>query len=428
MVKASSGAHRDWSARNIYVLALLTLIATFNYFDRSVLGLILPLLKRDMQVSDTVIGLITGLVFSLMNGFVGLPVARLADSKSRRNIITAGLVFWSVMTSATGFVVNIWQLALTRLLMGVGEATSMAPSNSMLADLFSRARRSFAVAILVSGNPLSSILFVPVAAWIAHVYGWRMAFIVAGLPGLFLGALFFLTVKEPIRGDADARIVPPITGNWWSTVKFLLGSRSYVLLLVGATLLSTNVSLSSWYASFFDRVFHLSMTQIGWIVGPGRGVGGLIAVIFGGFLVDYFGQKDDRWRFRLPAVAAILAVPGMLVFLLADNLSWSVGGLVFANLCSAATQGAAYAACSNLAKPRMRATSVAIFLVFVNIVGYSAGPSLAGWISDLLQPQFGAQSLRYALLIGAAAAGLGGLCYWGAGRTVAADMRRALED
>ncbi len=420
--------HRDWTARHIYVLFLLTLISAFNYFDRSVLGLILPLLKHDMLVSDTVLGAVTGIVFALTNGLVGLPVARLADRWNRRNIIAIGLVFWSAMTAATGLVTNIWQLALTRLLMGAGEAASMAPSNSMIADLFSKVRRSFAISVLISGNPISAIIFVPIAAWAAAAYGWRAAFIVAGVPGIFLGLLFFLTVREPKRGASEARAVSAKTEGWGATIKFLLGSRSYILLLIGATLLSTDVSLSAWYATFFDRVYHLSIAQIGLIVGPGRGFAGLAAVLLGGYLVDLLGRRDDRWRFRLPGAAAMLAVPGMLAFLLSDTLWLSIAGLVFANFCAATTQGAAYAACSNLAKVSMRATAVAIFLIFVNIVGYSSGPIIAGFIADLLQPQFGEQSIRYGLLIGAAAAGLGGLCYWFAGRTVSQDMRRALAD
>jgi MFS family permease len=381
-----------------------------------------------MQVSDTVIGAVTGIVFSLTNGLVALPVAWLADRWNRRNIIAAGLAFWSAMTAATGLVANIWQLALARLLMGAGEAASMAPSNSMIADLFSKVRRSFAVAVLVSGNPLSSVIFVPIAAWAAASYGWRAAFFVAGIPGLALSLLFYATVREPERGLSDARAVPASTESWRACVNFLSGSRSYILLLLGATLLSVNVSLSAWYAAFFDRVFHLPITQIGIIVGPGRGIAGLAAVLLGGLLVDILGRDNDRWRFRLPGFAAMLAAPGMLVFLLSSSLSLSVAGLVFANFCSAMTQGAAYAACSNLAKVRMRATAVAIFTVFVNVIGYSAGPFLSGLIADLLQPRFGEQSIRYGLLIGAAAAGLGGLCYWLAARTVVADMRRAAED
>src|ERR1700689_3059263 len=123
---------RDWPVASVYSLGFLTLISSFNYFDRSILGLALPLIKAEMQVSDTVLGLVSGLAFVLFYSLLGLPIAWLADRFNRRNIVAAGLAFWSLMTALTGLVANIWQLAATRFLMGAGEACGIAPSNSML--------------------------------------------------------------------------------------------------------------------------------------------------------------------------------------------------------------------------------------------------------------------------------------------------------
>jgi MFS family permease len=428
-VAAAGTPGREWSTRSVYALTLLTLISAFNYFDRSILGLVLPLLQKDMHVSDTEIGLIAGAVFAVVNAVVGIPVGRLADRYSRRNIIGIGLIFWSAMTALTGMVSSVWQLAATRFLMGAGETASVAPSNSMLADIFTRAKRTLATSILVAGNPLGSVLFVPVAGWVAHAYGWRAVFVAAGIPGILLGVLFFLTVKEPVRGGLEpVTAAKPAAESLGTTVRFLMGSKSYIFLLLGAALMSTNVALSTWYAAFYDRVHHLPIAEIGIIIGPGRGIGGLIAVIAGGYAVDRLALRSDRWRFLFPALAAGMVVPTTILFLLSGSVAWSVTGLVLANLCSAATQGAVYAACVMLAKVRMRATAVAIFLLAVNVLGYASGPAIVGVLNDVLQPHFGAYAIRYALLTGALVAGLGSLCYLLAARFVIGDIRRTSQD
>ena len=153
-----------------------------------------------MHVSDTALGLVSGLAFVVFYSLLGLPIAWLADRWSRRNIIAIGFAFWSVMTALTGLVANIWQLATTRFLMGAGEACGLAPSNSMVADLFRRPSRPLALAILGAANSFAFIAFFPIVGWIGERHGWRQMFVAAGIPGILLALVFFLTVKEPARG------------------------------------------------------------------------------------------------------------------------------------------------------------------------------------------------------------------------------------
>ena len=197
MADSSTPETRDWTGTAVYSLGFLSLISVFNYLDRSILGLALPLIKAEMQVSDTILGLVTGLAFVLFYSVLGVPIAWAADRWSRRNIIAAGFAFWSVMTALTGFVGTIWQLAVTRFLMGAGEACGIAPSNSMIADLFRSKRRPLAMAIYGTANSAAFILFFPIAGWIAQHYGWRAMCLAAGLPGIVLALIFFLTVREP---------------------------------------------------------------------------------------------------------------------------------------------------------------------------------------------------------------------------------------
>ena len=163
-----STSQKDWTGRAVFSLGFLTLISTFNYLDRSLLGLALPAIKSEMQVSDTVLGLVAGLAFVLFYSIMGIPIAWAADRWNRRNIIGIGFAFWSLMTMVTGWVSNIGQLTVARFLMGAGEACGIAPSNSMIADLFRSERRTLAFAIFSTAVSISSIGFFPILGWVGQ--------------------------------------------------------------------------------------------------------------------------------------------------------------------------------------------------------------------------------------------------------------------
>lgn len=150
--------------------------------------------------------LLGGLVFATFYATLGIPIAWFADRYSRRNIIVIGLSIWNLMTILTGMVTNLWQLAATRFLMGAGEACGNPPSNSMVADLYAKDRRSMALSILISGSTIGVFLGYLLGGWINECYGWRVVYFVAGAPGLIIALLFWLTVKEPRRGR-DRQIV-----------------------------------------------------------------------------------------------------------------------------------------------------------------------------------------------------------------------------
>src|SRR4051812_42219158 len=188
-----------WNGRSRYVVVILTVIYALNFVDRQILALMLPQIKRELQLSDSQLGLISGIAFVLFYSILGLPIARLADRSSRQRILAIGLTFWTLMTAATGLVRNAWQLALTRFLMGAGEAAGLAPTHSMVADIFSPPRRPFALAIVTAGNSLSALVFFPAVGWIGQQYGWRAVFYVSGIFGLVVAVIFYLTVPEPLR-------------------------------------------------------------------------------------------------------------------------------------------------------------------------------------------------------------------------------------
>jgi MFS family permease len=422
-------AANDWTAASIYTLGFLTLISSFNYFDRSLLGLVLPLIKAEMQVSDTILGLVSGLVFVLFYSLLGIPMAWAADRWSRRNIIAVGFLFWSVMTVLTGFVTNIWQLAVTRFLMGAGEACGVAPSNSMIADRFRSARRPLALSIFGTAFAISSIVFFPVAGWITQAYGWRTAFVAAGIPGAILAILFLLTVKEPARGASEPQKAGGDKVAFLATLRFMSGARTYLLLLVGVTFMGADVyAEGAWNSTLLVRVHGLKISEIASIIGPVRGILSAVGVLLGGILTDRLGRRNPRWRLYVPGAACLALIPADLLFLLGDSRSLWVSGFALASLFTFLHQPLVYAAVMNVAKLRMRATVTAIVLFCSSLLGQLIGPLLVGWLNDRLSRFYGVLAVRYSMLVIVLCATAAGLCFLFAARSLEADTRRAAGD
>ena len=428
MADSSTPETPDWTGTAVYSLGFLSLISVFNYLDRSILGLALPLIKAEMQVSDTILGLVTGLAFVLFYSVLGVPIAWAADRWSRRNIIAAGFAFWSVMTALTGFVGTIWQLAVTRFLMGAGEACGIAPSNSMIADLFRSKRRPLAMAIYGTANSAAFILFFPIAGWIAQHYGWRAMFLAAGLPGIVLALIFFLTVREPVRGARDEGTSARHADSFTATIRFLAGSRTYVFLLAGVTFMGANVfAAGAWTPTFLARVHGMTLSDIAASIGPVRGLLGALGIIAGGIAIDRIAASATRWRIRLPAIACILAGPAEALFLLGDSRSAWLAGFALTSFLTLIHQGPVFAAAVNVARVRARAVATALIIFCASLLGQAVGPLIVGVLNDALAPSFGAVSIRYSLLIIAVTPVLAGIFFWLAARSYAADMQRAAE-
>ncbi len=397
-----------WSPRSVYVVIFLTLIYAFNYADRQILALVLPLLKADMALSDAQLGLISGAAFVLFYTILGIPIARLADRANRRNILAIGFGFWSIMTMLTGFVGNVWQLTATRFLMGAGEASGVAPSHSMLSDIFDKMRRPFALAIVVSGTSVSALIFFPLVGWISQNHGWRAAFYVAGVAGIFLSVLFALTVKEPVRGGTTS--APTVAQErFWTSIRFLFGSRAFVFTIIGGSFMGISLySAQIWHPTFLVRVHHLSLAEVGASIGVLRGILGLVGAMLGGFLADRLGRRDERWRLWVPGLACMMILPAELTFLLVPNLAVSLAGLGMTSLFAAMHFGPLYASVQSIARPAMRAMAAAVFLLFANLIGQITGPFVVGVLNDHWAAEYGDLAIRYSLIFGGICAFVGG--------------------
>jgi MFS family permease len=397
------GEPRRWPWSATWPLFVLTLVSVSNYLDRSLLGLALPAIKRELGSSDTVLGLVSGLAFILFYSLLGIPIAWAADRTNRRNIIAAGLAFWSVMTACTGFIGGIWQLAVVRLLMGAGEACGTAPSNSLIADRFPPERRPLALALFGTASPLSFILFFPLAGWIAQTYGWRAMFIAMGLPGLLLALLVIFTVREPERtAPPPARL--PIAHSLLTDLRALFANRCFAWIFAGVTLMGANVWASgAWVPSFFMRVHHLGVGDVANIIGPTRGFIGLFGILIGGVLI--------AWRVGLPAIACLLAGPAEALFLLGNSQSAWLGGFALSSFFMLIHQAPIYAAVVNIVGERRRALATAVILLGASLIGDALGPTAVGVLNDLLAPRFGDEAIRYSMLIVAVTPVFAGLCF-----------------
>lgn len=411
---------RDWSAPAVYSLGFLTLISAFNYLDRALLGLALPAIKAEMGVSDTALGLVSGLAFLLFYSLLGVPIAWLADRWNRRNIIAVGFAFWSLMTLLTGWVANIWQLAAARFLMGAGEACGLAPSNSMISDLFRKERRALALSIFGTGSSIAFIVFFPILGMVGETYGWRQMFVFAGLPGILLAAVFFLTVREPERrgnitsAEADALRNPR---TLFADLAYLFRSPAYLYLLAASTFMGLNVFAASvWTPTFLERVHGLDMAKIASIIGPTRGLFGLAGVLIGGFLIDGLMRRSPHWRVTLPALACLLLAPVEVVFLLAGPPWLWIAAFAASAFLTLVHQGPLFALVMEVASSRMRALAIATLVLFSGLLGQAAGPLIVGVVNDALAASVGLTAIRYSMLIIAVTALLAGVMILLAGR------------
>ena len=419
----SPPAERFSPAYANYVLGVLLVVYVMNFVDRQVLAILLEDIKRDLEVSDTALGLLSGLAFALFYTLAGIPIARWADQGSRRLIVSLGLVMWSGMTALSGLTQNFAQLALARVGVGVGEAAGSPPSHSLISDYFPPERRATALSIYAMGIYLGVMLGYLAGGWLNQAFDWRTAFIVVGLPGIPLALLVRFTVREPPRGLSEHGPVDLRTPALGEVARFLLARRSFVHLVLGASCQSlTGYAMLAWGPSFLGRVHGMQSGEIGLSVGLITGLGGGLGAYLGGRLIDRLAQRDVRWTLWLPALVSVVGVPFAIPFLLLDDRSLALAAFAAFYLLGAMYVGPLWSIPQNLVKVRMRALASALLLFILNLVGLGLGPLLVGFLNDLLTARFGVEAIRYSLLSVTLVGGLGGLFFWLGARSYPRDL------
>jgi MFS family permease len=424
-----SAVHADGSAspslRRYYVLALLTVIYALNFLDRTIFNVLIEPIKKEFALSDTTMGLIAGFGFVLFYSLLGIPIARLADRISRRNIIAAALAFWSAMTFLCGTAQSVAALTLARIGVGIGESAGTPASQSLISDLFDKNDRPRALGIYAIGTYLGVFLGYFIGGWVNQHYGWRTAFFTAGLPGIALAGVLWLTVAEPRR---SAPVDHPVRDAWRPTLGFLISQKTFLIVLVGFCLTTyTNYATSAWIPPFLARVHHLSSVEIGTYAGTFKGLFGMAGTLAGGLVVARIGRRDDRWKLWAPAVASGLAGPVFAVCLLTPDFTTMVAALALTSFLVGFHLGPIFAIAQTVARPNMRALASAIILLTATCFGQGLGPLGVGIINDLLAGSSGAYAVRYSLLSASLTTMLGALFFLRAAQTIRADIVRAAD-
>jgi MFS family permease len=384
---------RPENLREAYrVLGLLFVIFVINFADRHVLFILSEPIKRDLSLTDTQVGLLSG-AFALFYVTAGLPIARWADTGSRASVISLGMAVWSALTVVCGFARNFPQLLAARVGVGIGEAACTPAAHSILSDLFPTSHRGRAFAIYGMGGSIGGMVGIFVGGHMADLFDWRVAFFVMGVPGLLLALVARYALPDPPR---TARGTTSVS----ETVRFFWSQRALRHLLVGSALHAfAIIGVSAFNSMFFIRVHGLSTGQTATIMTLMALFGTTAGSYAGGLLTDRFGERDLRWYLWLPAIATAISIPfsGAYYFVPVTTLAALFGGL--ASGLGSFYSGPAAAMTQALVPSSMRAQASAAFLLFNSLVGMGLGPIAVGAISDRLEPTLGAESLRYALLL-----------------------------
>ena len=413
------------ASRN-YVLGVLVVVYTFNFIDRQILSILLEPIKRDLGLSDGQLGLLTGFAFAAFYATLGIPIARLADVSSRRNLIALSLAMWSAMTALSGMAVNFWYLLAARIGVGIGEAGCSPASHSMIADYFPANKRATALGIYSLGIPFGILFGFLAGGWINQFFGWRIAFFVVGLPGLALALLVRFTVDEPARGMAEQRVVTGTQPTILETFRYLVAKRAFRHLALGGALTAfVGYSFVTWMPSFLIRTHGMTTGEVGTWLGLIIGIPGGIGIALGGFLADRFGARDPRWYLWIVTVALVISVPCALTVFLAPTPTGALLLFALPVMLGNFYQATTFSQTQGLVGLRMRAMAAGILLFFVNIVGLGAGPLVAGKLSDFLKPMYGTDSLRWALFLITFVNLWSAAHYYIAGRYLAGDLVNA---
>ena len=399
-----------------YVLSALLVVYIFNFIDRTIINILTEPIKLSFGLEDWQMGLLGGPAFAVLYTFIGIPIARGAERYNRVAIIATAVAVWSLFTALCGFAMSFMVLFLFRIGVSIGEAGCTPPAQSLIADYFRPSRRATAVSIYALGVPLGGMLAsvfggqlagiegAEFGAWInsvglgflfgnldwSQVEGWRVAFVVVGLPGLLLSLIVWRSVKEPPRGYTDPEALQGLEkASFREALAVLSKKPAYRHIVFGAMLASfVGYGVGQFTTSFLLRTHGLSIQQASLLYGVVLGLMAAIGVFSSGWLADKMSQKYPNALSWLPALGMGASVPLYAFGFLVESLWLAVPALMIAAMIHYFYLGPMYAISGGVVDSRMRATSVAITLFVVNLLGYGLGPPLIGVLSTVLKTVF----------------------------------------
>jgi MFS family permease len=418
----------SWGRRH-FALLLVSGFYAFAALDRGIISLVLDKIRTEFGLTDTNFSAIIGFGFSIPQILLALPVARFVDRASRKWVVIISATVWSGATVLTAAASNVTQLLASRILVGAGESANSV-YHSIISDLYDKNHRSSAIGVYYGMAALVTAIWFWLGGYIAQHYGWRWTVIVAGAPGLVLVAIVCLWFRDPVRGVTDGQKDTAEAPPFWTTVAFLLEQRTYLYMVLGNFIFGLGFGvLLFWYPAFLQRVHGVSQTSTGFYSGfLGFGAASFIGYLVGGLIVTELSQRDERWRAGYAVAALLLFAPAVLFGAFGTNLAISVTCFCIAFFLQSSMLGGIVALTQNVMQPRMRGTGAAFFNVISGLSALGIAPGLAGWMNDLLKPQFGAESVRYSFLLPVVFALIAAFVFFLATRSSEADIAKIKMD
>jgi MFS family permease len=382
-----------------FVLGVLTTVYSFNFIDRQLLVILQESIKAEMGLSDTQLGLLSGFSFAIFYVSFGIPLAKLADTWIRRDVIVISLTIWSSMTAISGFAQNFIHLLLARIGVAIGEAGGSPPAHAMVSDIFNQEQRATALAIYSTGINIGILFGFLLGGWINEFYGWRTAFLVVGLPGIALAIFLKLVVAEPNRGMAEEKVDDGSAPKLKDTLKYLWSRKSFRHLSIACGIHAfVSYGAGNFLPSLFLRLHDIETGELGTWLALSSVAGG-VGTFMGGYLSDKLGKQDPRWYQWVPAITTLIYLPFTLFIYLTDQTYLALMTTFITGMLFNAYLAPNLAITHSLVGLRMRAMSSAILFFILNLIGLGFGPMVIGFVSDMINPTYGIESIRYALLI-----------------------------
>ena len=383
-----------------YTLFILLLIAVFNYADRFMIGILIPDIKKDLDLSDTQIGFISGAAFTILYAFLGIPIARLADKYSRKKIIAIALAIWSLMTALCGTAKSFTQFAIYRVLVGIGEAGCTPPSHSIISDYYPKEERTSALAIYGLGSPIGVFIGFLVGGWIVEEYGWRIALFSFGAPGILIAIITYFTLREPPRGLSDKNKNYIKTDyNTFESFKVLWKRNTFKYMVLGGSMYGLIlVSTLIWIPSFFERSHGLGPAEIGRWLAFTNGIPHALGTLAGGFLADRVIKKGVHAPILICVFAQLTAAPFYAFVLLWPNHFGAFLWFIIPSFVGVMQGPILYATIQAVSEVNQRAVAAALMILIINLFAGVIGPQIVGTTSDIISSSLGKDSLGIALL------------------------------
>ena len=421
MDKSTTAPKRSYAA---YVLFMMLCLYMVNYIDRAIVSGLVGPIKESFGVSDTFMGFLMGPAFAVFYTTAAIPIARLADRYSRIRIISIGAIVWSFFTVLCGLSVNEWMFAAARIGVGIGEAAFLAPAYSLLSDYFPARKRGTAFAILNLGVYFGQIGGLMGGAAIEKAYDWQTAFLVLGAPGIALGLLAWLTVREPERGRLDDGPKKDSTASFWKVFPALWQAKSYRYMVIGGMLGGFGgVALANWGPELYLRAFNVDQETANASYGLAFMISGLTGVIAMGAICDRLAPRDAAWPLRLSAIGVLGSMLAIIAVAQSPSLMWGLIFAVPAGLFGGGWVVALQSSLQDLLPGTTRATGTSFWAFCFTLAGFVLGTQFASIMIDALRPAFGEQSIRHAITLTFLTCIPAGWLLWQASKSVLSDAK-----